>query len=319
MTAQQRTLHDLPIRVEFGACLLAIIVREEDAHERVGVLIGIPHQFGNHVSTQFGEVCSLVAVHLLKQHIGVVAVEELDVGCQDMEVGEWCYHIVEVDAIVPDEDVVGDATPSLQGPYKVASALVVRQRHLALGVNAAEHDVDVGKRFDQSWRLHTIEVGEGRELLVRVARGQAVEKSDDWAAGRTFLRLHLRAFLAMAIGKVAVILTDGDHFHARVAGEDTVEVVADLHKQLLIGQTPLAVRSRLASAIDEGIPFRMCLPIDAAWENLVESVYPQVVHEHLVGTFHSIPIDKQRVALTIAYRLSVAEGRSLRPFDGGQL
>ena len=103
--------------------------------------------------------------------------EEADVLLQAMEVGEWCHHSVEVDHIVPDEDVVRDGRPSLQCLDKLASRLVVGQGHLSLAVDVAKHDVHVLQRSSLLWRFHGEEVGECRKLLVWEPLSQLVQES----------------------------------------------------------------------------------------------------------------------------------------------
>ena len=51
----------------------------------------------------------------------MVLLEQLDVLLQNVEVRERCQVIIEIDAIVPHEDVVGNTAPALQGLDKVTS------------------------------------------------------------------------------------------------------------------------------------------------------------------------------------------------------
>ena len=84
----------------------------------------------------------------------MIALEELYVLLQDMEVGERCHHIVEIDAIVPHENIVGYLRPTFHCLHEIASRLVVGKWHLALAVDVAKHDVDVRQRLDMLWRVH---------------------------------------------------------------------------------------------------------------------------------------------------------------------
>ena len=107
----------------------------------------------------------------------MIALEELYVLLQDMEVRERRHHIVEIDAIVPHEDVAGYLSPTLHCLYEVASRLIVRERHLALAVDVTEHNVDVRQRLHMLWRVHGEEIGKRGELLVGESLCQLIKKS----------------------------------------------------------------------------------------------------------------------------------------------
>lgn len=232
---QQTPFEQLLVLVDMGR-RRTVIAAHEGAHERVAVQIGIPHQLAHHVGPHLGEAAAPLAADLREVHRHVVAAEELDVLLQDREVGEGREHVVEIDAVVPDEEVVADGRPPLQRPHEVAARGVVRQGHLALAVDVAEHDVDVGPRLDMFGRVHRVEVGQRRKLLVGEAVGQSVQEVDE-AARRPALALVERpARGAGAVGEVAVVLAHRDRVHPGVGPEDRVDLRADHLEELGIGR-----------------------------------------------------------------------------------
>ena len=256
---------------------------------------------------------------MLEYHGSVVLLEELYVLLDDVEVGERSHHVVKVDAVVPYEDVVADFAPALERPHEVAARLVVGQRHLALAVYVAEHDVDVGQRFYMLGWVHAVQVGEGRELLVGEALGELVDKADKIARGGTLVLLYLGAGLAVALGVVAVVLAYANHLHAGVGLEDRVYLLHGQLVDLRIGETPLAVASRAALAVDERIVFGVLLAIDRRGENAVESMYPQIACKLVLTVLQTEPALKVGVLTAVAVGLAETEGGLVAHLDFGQL
>ena len=248
----------------------------------------------------------------------MVAPEELEVGLQDMEVGEWGDHVVEVDAIVPHEDVVGYSAPSLDGPHEVLARVVVGERHLALAVYVAEHDVHVGQRPCVSGRLHAVEIGQCGELLVGEAARQFVDKSDEVARGRSLDAVHLPALRALAVCVVAVVLAHAHHRALRVGLEDGVYLPASRLEDLWVGEAPLAVVAWAALPVEEGVPLGMGLAVARGRQQTVEGVHPQVAGKHLLVGVEAVPVDVVGILRAVALGLAEAERRMVYGVDGGQ-
>ncbi len=84
--------------------------------------------------------------------------EKTDVLGKDMEIRERSKIIVEIDAVIPYEDVVGNLAPALDGLDKFTSGSILPESHLPVAVNVAKHYVNVRKRFHVLRRLHGIEI-----------------------------------------------------------------------------------------------------------------------------------------------------------------
>ncbi len=87
-----------------------------------------------------------------------MVMEKADVLGKDMEIRERREIIVEIDAVIPYEDVVGNLAPPLDGLDKFASGSIFPQSHLPVAVNVTKHYIHVRKRFHMLRRLHGIEI-----------------------------------------------------------------------------------------------------------------------------------------------------------------
>ena len=315
--SQQGTLHYFQVLV-YPAVGSAIVVLEESACQCISVGIGVPHQFAEQIGPEFREVTAADAVDLREVHGRVVTGEQLDVGLQDVEVGEGTDDVVEVDAVVPDKDVVGDGAPSLQRTDEPLSRGVIRKGDLAFAVDVAEHDVDIRQRSGLLRRLAGEEVGQSAELLVRITFCQSVHEAYVGTAHSPLFLIDFHAFGAVAVGVVAVVLAHADKVFAGICLEDAVELGATGLEHGGIAQTPLAMVARTAFAVEERIVFRMAFPEAAGRKNTVEGVYPQVSDEGFVGLFQPEPVMIDGVFAPITVGLPVAESRSLHPVRFGE-
>ena len=66
----------------------------------------------------------------------MVILEQFHIGLQHMEVWERGDQVVEVDAVVPNEDIVRYLPPPRQGTHEVAPAGVFGQGDFTLAVDA---------------------------------------------------------------------------------------------------------------------------------------------------------------------------------------
>ena len=308
---EQRTGKHLLVAIEIGSGC-TVVAAHETLHERVGIELRVPHQLAEHVGTKFCEVGAERSVHLLEEHRGVVALEELYVLLENVEVGERSHHVVEVDAVVPDEDVVGNLRPAFERTHEVASRLVVGERHLALGVDVAEHYVHVWQRLHMLRRVHGEEVGKRRELLVGEAFCQAVEEAYVAAGRRTLVLVHLAALGALAVGVVAVVLTYRNHVLLGVGLEYRVDAVGYDLEDVGIGEAPLAVVAGTSFAVDERVVLGVRLAVDRRRQKSVERMHPHVGGEHLAVLLQAHPVAVGAVVVRVAERLSEAERRTLR-------
>ena len=176
--------------------------------------------------------------------------EELYVFLKNREVGERRHHVVEVDAVVPDEDIVGNLRPPLKRLHEVAARGIVGKWHLALGVNVTQHNIDIGQRLYMLGRMHRKQIGECRELLVGETLGKFVEETHIVARQTPLVLVNLAALLTVAIGKIAVVLTHGYHVAVGVGLENRVDACGNNLKQLRIGETPLTRVARTTHTVD---------------------------------------------------------------------
>ena len=219
----------------------------------------------------------------------MVLLEQLDVLLQNVEVRERCQVIIEIDAIVPHEDVVGNTAPALQGLDKVTSRSVVGEGYLPFTVDVAQHDVYVWQRLDMLRRVHREQVGQGTELFVRETFGQLVHKPDEVAGQGPLFLINLFAGGTMAIGEVSVVLADRNHGLAGIGPKDGVDLGSSCLKDLWIGQTPLTGISGTSFAINKRIVFGMALSETVGGEDPIEGVYPHTSGKFLFRLFQTEP------------------------------
>ena len=133
---------------------LAVVAIHKCVHERVAVEVGVPHEFAHHIGAHLGEIAAARTCYLREVHSHVVLLEKLDILLDNREVRERGEVVVEIDAVVPHEDVVRNLSPTFEGVHKVASRGIVGEGHLALAVDVAEHDIHVRQWLDMLWRMH---------------------------------------------------------------------------------------------------------------------------------------------------------------------
>ena len=175
---QQGSLHDFLILIQVRSSR-TVITFHEGLHQRIGIQFRIPHQLGYHIGTHFREISSTDAVHLREVHRDMVLLEQLDIRLQDMEIRERRNDIVEVDAIIPYENIVGDTRPAFQSLHKHLPRFIVGKRNLPFTVDVTQHDVHILQRLDMLGRLHGKQVSQCRELLVGETLGQLVQETDE--------------------------------------------------------------------------------------------------------------------------------------------
>ena len=205
--SQKRPLQHLLIIIEIFT-RGTIVTGHKTLHQAVRVLVRIPHQISDHIGAKLREIGSFRPVHLLKEHIGMMLLEDLDVLLQNMQVGKRCHHVIKINSIIPYKKVFGNAAPAFQCLHKLLTALIIGQWHLAPAIDIAQHDVDIGQRLHVLGRHHGEQIGQRRELLVGITLSQFVQKADVIARKCAFFDVHGSAFIAMAVGVVSIVLTD---------------------------------------------------------------------------------------------------------------
>lgn len=105
------------------------------------------------------------------------------------KLGNGATHVVEIDAVVPHEDIVRQGCPPLHRFDELAARRIVRKGHFAVAVDVAQHDIDIGQRLHVLRGLHRKEVGQRRKLLVGETLRQLVQEADIVARKRAFVRL----------------------------------------------------------------------------------------------------------------------------------
>ena len=183
--------------------------------------------------------------------------KELDILLQDREVGERGNIVVEVDAIVPHKYIIADSRPAFHRFHEILSGSIVSQRDFAVAIDIAKHNIDIRQRLHMLGRMHRIQIGQRRELLIRETFGQLVQEMDQTAGRASLLLVEYLTFRAATVCMVTVVLADGDHVLSGVRLEDRVDLLCHQFEKLRISQTPLAGFSGTAFAIDKGIIFRM--------------------------------------------------------------
>ena len=306
--SEQGPFQEFFVLIETG-CGGAVIPVHETLHERIGVLRGVPHELGDDVGTQLGEVAAVGTADLREVHPGAVTPEKADVGGEHGEVGERLDHVVEVDAVVPDEKVVGQRGPTLQRGDELAARGGFGEGRFAVAADAAQHDVDVREGPRMAGRLHGEKVGQRGKPLVGKTLGQLVQKPDVIARGSPLLDVDPLARFAAAVGAVAVVLTDGNPAPAGIGAENRVDACGDGLEQRGIRQTPLAGAPGAPLAVDERIVFGVLGTVAFGGQKTVESMDPQIAREDVGGLFEPQEKAVDRIlrhavslALTIAER-----------------
>ena len=141
-------------------------------------------------------------------HRHVVLLEQLDILLQNMEVGEARHHVVEVNSIIPHENIVGNGRPAFERFHEITSRRIIGQRNFAHAINVAQHDVHIRQRLYLFGWMHGKEISQGRNLLVGETFCQLVHETDIGTCRRTFFLIHLTAILTCTEGIVSVVLTD---------------------------------------------------------------------------------------------------------------
>ena len=216
---QQCSLEFLLILIDIWSSLTIVAVHK-CAHKRVAVEVGVPHQFAHHIGAHLGEIAASRTCYLREVHGNVILLEKLDILLYYRKVGERRKIVVEIDAVVPHENVVRDFSPTFESGHKVAPRSIVSEGHFALAVDIAEHDVDIWQRFHMLGRMHGEKVGERAELLVGESLGKAVHKANEVARQGAFVIVYRLTIRAVAIGKITVILTHRNHVFAGIGAED---------------------------------------------------------------------------------------------------
>ncbi len=183
--------------------------------------------------------------------------EQADIVGKDMEIRERSQIIVEIDTVIPDENIVSNPAPAFYRLHKLTSGRIFPQSHLPVAVNVAKHNIHIRKRLYVLWRLHCIKVCKSREFLVRKSLRKLVEKMYDTSRQRAFIFVYSLAGIALAICKVAVILTDRNHIESRIGLENGIDTFAYDFKDFRIAQTPLACLARMTFATEIRIILRM--------------------------------------------------------------
>lgn len=216
-------------------------------------------------------------------HRHVVLLEQLDILLQNMEVGEARHHVVEVNSIIPHENIVGNGRPAFERFHEITSRRIIGQRHFAHAINVAQHDVHVRQWLYLLGWMHGKEISQGRNLLVGEAFGQFVHKTDIRARRSTFFFVHLATLLARTESIVTIVLAHRDQLLVRVRLENRVQFFHHEIENVRIRQAPLTVITRTMLAIDIRIIFGVILAINIRRHQAVERMYPHIVLSALPG------------------------------------
>ena len=158
-------------------------------------------------------------------HIYIVLFKQLHVRLQDVEIREGRNVVVEINSIIPYENVIRDLCPSFKCLHEMLSRCIICQGNFPVTVNITEHYIDIRKRFDVLWRIHGIEVGQCGEFLIGKSCRQLIHKINNASRWSSLVVINLFAMFALAVGKVAVILTNGDHFLVGISFEYRVNTL----------------------------------------------------------------------------------------------
>ena len=164
---------------------LAVVATNEDADERIDVLLGVPEELIDGPGFHLVELspCRLVLC-LLEDADGVVVAKDPDVGSQHLEVGPRRDVLGIIDDVVPDEEVRCYLGPAFEVAHE---CFVLRTTGIEgmceAALDAAETDDDILSRLDARGRLARILIGKGADELVGelVANGigHLIDEPDD--------------------------------------------------------------------------------------------------------------------------------------------
>ena len=147
----------------------------------------------------------VVARALFKHHLYAMAVEELQVGLQHMQVWEGVHIVAELYHIVPKEDIVGKGSPVFYIFHKTFFGVVGGNGFLALTLDRAKHNVHVATWLDILRSIACVLIGQHRYCFIGKTLGHLVGKPQHGARLSAVDRIQLQTFGAGASVDIVVL------------------------------------------------------------------------------------------------------------------
>ena len=151
-------LHQAPaqaIVVDDVRSSLAVEAVDEDVHQRIHILLGVPKQLVHSPRLHLVELSpSRLVLSLLEDADGLVVAEHLDVGAKHLEVRPGSNVLGIVHDVVPDEQMGSDGSPALQVAHEglvLRTASIQRMGKAALYAAQAYDHILAG--LDARWRF----------------------------------------------------------------------------------------------------------------------------------------------------------------------
>ncbi len=161
-------------------------------------------------------------------------------------------------------------------------------------------------------RMHRVQIGKRRELLVGEAVGKFVQKTYHTARQCALVIIRGLAFRAGAVGIVSVVLAHRYHILTGVGFEYRIYALGHRFKYLFIRQAPLRCLARMALSAEICVVLRMFFPVHCRWQQLIERMHPQSAGKFILRFLQSHPFAVHRVCgKRIVLRLTVTECRIL--------
>ena len=150
----------------------------------------------------FGHV---VAGALFKHHLYAMAVEELQVWLQHMQVWKWVHIVAELHHVVPKENIVGKGSPVFYVFHKTFFGIVGGNGFLALTLDRAKHYVYVATWLDILRSIACVLVGQHRDGFIGKTLCHLVGKPQHGARLSAVDRIQFQAFGAGASVDIIVL------------------------------------------------------------------------------------------------------------------
>ena len=255
------------------------------SYDRLDVGVDVPKLSGEHIAAQAGEFVALFAAALMEYAGDIVLLVKFEVGLLHREVGIGQQQVVEVDGIVPDDEVVADCAPALDHSLRLCGLFVaVVGRGVELRcLYRRDDDVDVVAAGHPLGDDVVIKIRERAYYLVGEVVCEAVDDLEH--------RAHLRAVFFVCGGTVGALA----HMPRVVDAEVPIDrvgillhhlrhIVADDGVEFFVGQAQLCgqtvVRGMHAYAADLGVVFGV----------FVKVLFGRNIAEHAVAPFAPIAV-----------------------------
>ena len=217
----------------------------------------------------------------------MMVAEKTHIILHNIEIRERRHLTIEVDSVIPKENIVCNIRPTLQSLHEILTAGIFCQRDFTVAVDVAKHHNHIWLRFDILGRIHRIKISQCRNFLIWETFGKLVHKINQTARRRTRCIVKLLTFRTGTVRIVTVVLAHTDDFLIRISLEDRIDSLGYDFEYFRIGKAPLC--SRMTLPIEISIILRMFLAVFLYRKKAVEGMYPIIGCKDFIRLLQTIP------------------------------